>query len=148
MKFQSKFIHFHWRKCVWKCRQRNGGHVVSASMCECCMFQWGVPVLTQMVYVLLDGPEKVTFLLYCTCRMECVTWCLVSDKPSATWQSYQILSQFYYDHDEEVPSEHPPYYPQVSNIRRTLAGNKIGDHSDVVGAPPVGAAPTTSSFPT
>ena len=34
-----------------------------------------------------------------------------------------------------------------SNIRRTL-GNKIVDHSDVVGASPVGAAPTTSSFST
>ena len=39
-------------------------------------------------------------------------------------------------------------YRQVSNIRRTLVGNKIVDHSDVVGAPPVGAAPTTSSFST
>ena len=37
-------------------------------------------------------------------------------------------------------------YRKVSNIRRTLVGNKIVDHSDVVGASPVGAAPTTSSF--
>ena len=37
-------------------------------------------------------------------------------------------------------------YPQTSNIRCTLVGNKIVDHSDVVGASPVGAAPTTSSF--
>ena len=37
---------------------------------------------------------------------------------------------------------------KVSNIRRTLVGNKIVDHSDVVGASPVGAAPTTSSFST
>ena len=39
-------------------------------------------------------------------------------------------------------------YRNVSNIRRTLVGNKIVDHSDVVGASPVGAAPTTSSFST
>ena len=39
-------------------------------------------------------------------------------------------------------------YRQVSNIRRTLVGNQIVDHSDVVGASPVGAAPTTSSFST
>ena len=39
-------------------------------------------------------------------------------------------------------------YRQVSNIRRTLIGNKIVDHSDAVGASPVGAAPTTSSFST
>ena len=41
-----------------------------------------------------------------------------------------------------------PTYRQVSNIRRTLEGNKIVDHSNVVGASPVGAAPTTSSFST
>ena len=34
------------------------------------------------------------------------------------------------------------------NIRRTLVGNKIVDHSDVIGASPDGAAPTTSSFST
>ena len=39
-------------------------------------------------------------------------------------------------------------YRKVSNIRRTPVGNKIVDHSDVVGASPVGAAPTTSSFST
>ena len=39
-------------------------------------------------------------------------------------------------------------YRQVSNINCTLIGNKIVDHSDVVGASPVGAAPTTSSFST
>ena len=37
---------------------------------------------------------------------------------------------------------------KVSNIRRTLVGNKNVDHSDVVGASPVGAARTTSSFST
>ena len=39
-------------------------------------------------------------------------------------------------------------YRQVYNIRLTSEGNKIADHSDVVGASPVGAAPTTSSFST
>ena len=43
---------------------------------------------------------------------------------------------------------HNYMYRQVSNIKRTLVGNKIVDHSDVVGASPVGAAPTTSSFST
>ena len=35
-------------------------------------------------------------------------------------------------------------YCKVSNINHTLVGNKIVDHSDVVGASPVSAAPTTS----
>ena len=39
-------------------------------------------------------------------------------------------------------------YRKTSNKRRTLVGNKIGDHSDVNGASPVGAAPTTSLFST
>ena len=39
-------------------------------------------------------------------------------------------------------------YRQTSNIRRTSLGNKIVDHSDVVGTSPVGAAPTTSSSST
>ena len=42
----------------------------------------------------------------------------------------------------------PEIYRKTSNIRLTLVGNKIVDHSDVVGASPVGAAPTTSSFST
>ena len=39
-------------------------------------------------------------------------------------------------------------YRKTSNIRRTFVGNEIVDHSDVVGASPVGAAPTASSFST
>ena len=39
-------------------------------------------------------------------------------------------------------------YRKVSNISRTSLGNKIVDHSDVVRALPVGAAPTTTSFST
>ena len=37
-------------------------------------------------------------------------------------------------------------YRQTAN--HTLVGNEIVDHSDVVGASPVGAAPTTYSFST
>ena len=36
--------------------------------------------------------------------------------------------------------------PQTSIISNTLLGSKLVDHSDVVGASPVGAAPTTSAF--
>ena len=39
-------------------------------------------------------------------------------------------------------------YRNTFNICRTLVGNKIVDNSDVVGASPVGAAPTTSSLST
>ena len=39
-------------------------------------------------------------------------------------------------------------YRKTSSISRTLVVNKIVDNSDVVGASPVGAAPTTPSFST
>ena len=39
-------------------------------------------------------------------------------------------------------------YRQTSSINHTLVGSKIVNHSDVVGASLVGAAPATSSFPT
>ena len=35
---------------------------------------------------------------------------------------------------------------QTANISHTLVGNKIVDHSDVLGTSPVGAAPTTPSI--
>ena len=39
-------------------------------------------------------------------------------------------------------------YRHTYYIRRTLVGNKLVDHSDVVGASPVDVVPTTSSFST
>ena len=39
-------------------------------------------------------------------------------------------------------------YRQTSNISCALAGHKIIDISEVVGASPAGAAPTSSSFST
>ena len=41
-----------------------------------------------------------------------------------------------------------PDYRHTSNIAGTLVGSENAGHSDVVGASPVGAAPTTSSFST
>ena len=53
-----------------------------------------------------------------------------------------------FEYEFEMSISLSQYCRQLSNIRRTLAGYKIVDHSDVVGASPVGAAPTTSSFST
>ena len=39
-----------------------------------------------------------------------------------------------------------PDYRKTSNMSNTLVGNNIVEHSDVVGASPVGAAATTSSL--
>ena len=48
----------------------------------------------------------------------------------------------------QVISSYGNDYHQTSNIRCTLVGDKIVNHSGVVGASPVGTAPTTSSFST
>ena len=47
---------------------------------------------------------------------------------------------------EGVPTRISIDYRKISDIRDILVGDKIVYHSDVVGASPVGAAPTTSSF--
>ena len=64
-----------------------------------------------------------------------VFWHNLEWEPSLEWCVYQY-------------STLTAMYRQVSNIRRALVGNKTVDHSDVIGASPVGAAPTTSSFST
>ena len=33
-KYKAEFIHFHSRKCIWKCRLQNDIHFVLASMCK------------------------------------------------------------------------------------------------------------------
>ena len=67
-------------------------------------------------------------------RTDVSPWPQTSEQMPATWEAWLL-----YDNT---------YYRKTSNIRRTLVDNKIVDHSDEVGASPVGAAPTTSSFST
>ena len=53
---------------------------------------------------------------------------------------------------EKIKMGGPPliitYYHKTSNTSRSLVGKTIVHNSDVTGASPVGAAPTTFSFPT
>ena len=59
-------------------------------------------------------------------------------------QCYTFVDNYEYDGQNRPIAT----YRKTSNISRTLVGDKIVDNSDVVGASPVGAAPTTSSFST
>ena len=61
------------------------------------------------------------------------------------WTKMTFACKIIWWHIKMFPIFH---YRQVANIRRTFVSNKIVDHSDVVEASPVGAAPTTSSFST
>ena len=54
-----------------------------------------------------------------------------------------IYFQFVNDMNQLVAQYH-----QISNMSRTLVGNRLVGHSDVVGASPVGAAQIVSSFST
>ena len=85
-------------------------------------------------------PLKVEYSVSCIRRVKPFTyWAVLGNIKMA-----QIV--------EIVPHgrQRPVYltYSKTFNISRTLVGNKIVDSSDVVGASPVGAAPTTSSFST
>ena len=57
---------------------------------------------------------------------------------------YTSITSLDFDHSGQIAAASVQVsndiYRQVSNIRHTLVGNKIVDHSDVVGASPVGAA--------
>ena len=64
--------------------------------------------------------------------------------PSITFSKSRVAAKWY----SILSSELPGPYHKTSNKSRTLLGDKIVDNSDVVGASPVGAAPTTSSFST
>ena len=67
---------------------------------------------------------------------------------SAKWQPFfeGETQQNITKHEQHISWD--VMYHKTSNISRTLVGNKIVDNSDVVGASPVGAAPTASSFST
>ena len=54
----------------------------------------------------------------------------------------QDVNVFYANHARQG------IYHQTSKISPIPVGNEIVDHSDVVGASPVGAVPTTSAFST
>ena len=63
---------------------------------------------------------------------------------------FPFSSFFQYKH-ESIPKFLVPVclnYHQTSHIKCTLVGNIIVDHSNAVGASPVGVAPTTSEFST
>ena len=63
---------------------------------------------------------------------------------------YQVINYFYHwlHHQCVLEKYHVHMCRHTSIIGHTLVGNKIVDHSDVVGASPAGAAPTPSSFST
>ena len=64
-----------------------------------------------------------------------------------TTQTWELIHILWYD-IISLYGTRQTGYRQTFNIRSILVSIKLVDHSDVVGASPVGAAPTKSSFST
>ena len=80
VKSQSKFIHFHSRKCVWNDRLRNGGHFVSTSMFN---GRHGIH-------------EKETLQL-CNCHHQtsCIRWAKFKQIEFFIWQTIRCKTNSY-----------------------------------------------------
>ena len=92
-------------------------------------------------YILIS----ISPIIFCTNVHYCTTWEVRG--PVIVMQSY-LLSIYIQKKNCRTVQPIITEYCQTPNISCTWMGNKIVDHSDVVGASSVGAAPTTSSFST
>ena len=134
-----------YRSLCLALRSLSGRNYLSGRNNHQCLYKY-CNVMLRVVHVIwLDRWQITTFAL-CLNTSElysCGSWCLLIAMLCIWKWEYKrktlsgATSPYIYH-----------YYREVSNIRRTLVGNWIVDHSDVVGASPVGAAPTTSSFST
>ena len=79
-----------------------------------------------------------------SCRSSCLESQIINIKLKKNQQKVLVLVNFLHIFFKQCQV----YYRKISIIKHTFVGNLIVDHSDVVGASPVGAAPTTSSFST
>ena len=100
-------------------------------------------------------PNIIGICSYCVLDRPVFEWNQVLLHPELTpWWSFLFADGAY--HKKPHCPTHPQHfkvvydftYRQTCNINHTFVGNDIGDHSDVVGASPVGIAPSTSSFST
>ena len=100
----------------------------------------------------LDGIPASGHLMHPQCACVLSPWDVMSPRMDAhmviNWQHHWGRECTQQPFREELCYICKCYYRQISNIRCTLTGNKLVDHSDVVGASPVGAAPSTPSFST
>ena len=100
------------------------------------------------------------YICVCVCKEDHELLCLVRDRLIQLnlfyyWgllEDFEVTSEIYHRKIMGVLMyklrESKIRYRKTSNISRIFVGNYIVDNSYVVGASPVGAAPTTSSFST
>ena len=119
-------------------QQRNGYLNQLNTRCSTCSF----PIMFK-----LHWNSTVIFTGFLSC-WQSATHYLTFHNLARNYLPIDILWQhpaMHWQQDKDTCTDVANYH-KVSNIRLTLVGNKVVDHSDVVGALPVGAAPTTSSF--
>ena len=130
MKFGTKWNNFNTRKSIRKCHLQNNSFL-----------EWPMN-------------EKFRWKSENTCDPQCTHLDRSSGQmgplknPKKTDDQFITLSFTFFIHlcnTYKTFVTFLEYYHETSNISHTL-GIKIVGHSDVVGASPAGAAPTTSSF--
>ena len=152
---ESEFYPLHSRKCIWKSRLPKwppfcpgGDELVqdcrNSSVCSLItkvsmhliskvhliLETWQIYFLNQCTDLMPTGPLRRKFgANVIRIQISFLSW--KHDRTDIQWQ--------------DIKDRAPVI---TSNISRTLVGNKIVDNSDVVGASPVGTAPTTSSSST
>ena len=89
-----------------------------------------------------SGPVIISFLWLISCLQS-----FTNDDYMDNLAFHSVSDTVWRKRENELPTV-GNHYRKTSNISRTSVGDEIVDNSDVVGASPVGAAPTTSSFST
>ena len=132
---------------------------------RCCQWRWWfiIDTIIKIHVAALSQWDTYYVAVNRLNLVKIVACCLFDTKLS----SESVLCLYQLDHGNKlqwIPDQHikipcvkyQPFclgfnvldYHQTSNISHTMVGNKIVDHSDVVGTLPVGAAPTISLFST
>ena len=129
-------------------KMQNVGHIIQASCytgadSRLAPSQWEMSLQSNAISHWLGA--NLESALYTLLMTSSAWWVHYQQLISAHWNSNSLNWYCWFSLRQVQLS---PKYHKTSNIRHTLVGNKIVDHLDVVGASPVGAAPTTSSFST
>ena len=125
--------HYLWENLRWKLHQEIGQKVSDVKRLKIVMVIFTeVKIQPITIHSGQNWPQIAEFLKQAT--NESVLKLLLCSLRS----NFLMRRMWYWNHTTR----------QTSNIRCTSVGNIIVDLSDVVGASPVGAAPTTSSFST
>ena len=107
------------------------GNIYYSSSIKVSKMLWTRSLMSNSPYKILPLKYALDFAMLCFALVISETWC------------YQVCSKSNALVTELLTHQ---CHRQTLNISHTLVGNKLADHSDEVGASPVGAALTTSSF--